>query len=214
MKYGRLTILETVPERRAGHIVVRCLCDCGKTVDRRRDHVRAGGTTSCGCFKIEQAPFSNRKHGEGGGDGRAAELNAYNEMKKRCLNPNSKAFHHYGGRGITICARWLESYENFLADMGRRPSADHSIERDDVNGNYEPDNCRWATWTEQQRNKTNTKINMTIAREIRALSASGLSRVEVARRLGVHIGTVKQVALGKQWREDAGSCHPNFARPA
>jgi hypothetical protein len=74
-------------------------------------------------------------------------------MKTRCLNPNTDDFKHYGGRGISICDRWLDSYEAFLADMGRRPSAKHSIDRINVDGNYEPGNCRWATASEQRRNQ-------------------------------------------------------------
>ncbi len=73
-------------------------------------------------------------------------------MLGRCKNPNDNVFHHYGGRGIRVCAEWSTSYEAFLRDMGRRPSSGHSLDRIDVNGNYEPGNCRWATKTEQMRN--------------------------------------------------------------
>ena len=78
-------------------------------------------------------------------------------MRARCTNPANQAFPHYGGRGITICDRWLQ-FENFLADMGQRPSAKHSIDRIDVNGNYEPGNCRWSTPKEQANNKRNNRI--------------------------------------------------------
>jgi hypothetical protein len=74
-------------------------------------------------------------------------------MIGRCENPNVERYPHYGGRGISICEEWRESFEAFLRDMGRKPSPDHSIDRIDVNGNYEPGNCRWATDSEQQRNK-------------------------------------------------------------
>lgn len=80
-------------------------------------------------------------------------------MLNRCLNPNNDAFQNYGGRGITVCERWLAAYENFLADMGRRPSSGHSIDRIDVDGNYEPTNCRWATAQQQQSNRRNTGAN-------------------------------------------------------
>lgn len=77
-------------------------------------------------------------------------------MKVRCQNPKANAYHHYGGRGIKVCERW-ESFDNFLADMGPRPSLDHSVERKDVDGGYSPDNCCWATQAEQNRNRRNNR---------------------------------------------------------
>ena len=87
------------------------------------------------------------------------EYNTYNAMLGRCLNENNHKFEHYGGRGIKICDRWKESFANFYEDMGARP-AEHTLDRIDVNGDYEPANCRWATATQQAQNKT-TSINLT-----------------------------------------------------
>lgn len=86
-----------------------------------------------------------------------SEYRSWAEMKSRCLNPKSRRFSYYGGRGITVCERWLD-FQNFIDDMGNKPTPEHSIERIDVNGNYEPSNCKWVTFTEQQNNKRNTTM--------------------------------------------------------
>jgi hypothetical protein len=96
-------------------------------------------------------------HGECRRSGRAPEYRAWDEMIKRCYNTNRRYYAAYGGRGITVCARWRHSYENFLADVGRRPSPQHSLDRKDNNGHYEPGNVRWATKQEQAQNTRNVE---------------------------------------------------------
>ena len=126
-----------------------------------------------------------------------AECLALNDIKKRCLNPKHKSFKYYGGRGITVCSRWLDpamGYANFISDMGYRPSSKHSIDRIDNHGNYEPSNCRWATVAQQVRNKRNNHFV--------TLNGETLTTSEWSVRLGIHLATL-QTRLRNGWGERA-----------
>lgn len=123
-------------------------CDCGKEMVVFASNL-GRSTKSCGCLKRENMASIQHRHGCYG----TPEYVSWNGLKGRCCNPNNPKFHDYGGRGIKICERWLASFENFLADMGHKPSQKHSIERVDVNGNYEPSNCVWATQKVQSNNQ-------------------------------------------------------------
>lgn len=152
-RHALLTIIEELPKAPTSRrYMVRCNCGTEKTV--LGSALRPGGQVSCGCQKRQRAASGLRwTHREA----RTAEYTCWISMKTRCLNPNTDDFKHYGGRGISICQRWLDSYESFLADMGRRPSPKHSIDRINVDGNYAPENCRWATASEQRRNQRSMK---------------------------------------------------------
>jgi hypothetical protein len=137
-KIGRLTViaeLPNAPRRYKRNFLVRCLCGAEKSV--RGDHLRPGDTVSCGCFSrrggARHRAGGRVTHGESRAGKRTAEWRCWQAMRKRCLNSNNTDFKYYGGRGITICDRW-ESYDAFLADMGRKPSAAHSIDRRDNDG--------------------------------------------------------------------------------
>lgn len=139
--FGDLTVI-SMHSKVARQVKMLCLCKCGKEKPIRLSSLISGCSTTCGCWRDNRTKTS--------------EYNIWRKVMARCLNPNNDNYHHYGGRGITVCDRWLESFESFLQDMGPRPSHKHSIERVDVNGNYEPSNCIWADSKTQGRNKRNS----------------------------------------------------------
>lgn len=124
-----------------------CRCHCGTEFVAEGDKVKRGHTRSCGCMS------ESRKHGMVS----ASEYGIWAAMKRRCLNENSPAYPDYGGRGITVCERWMD-FRNFYNDMGDRPSEEHEIDRRDNSKGYSPDNCYWATVPEQSRNRRSNVI--------------------------------------------------------
>jgi len=152
-RFDRLTVVCRDGLDRGGHYTWICRCDCGVELSVSSNSLRMGHTKSCGCYGAEARLKSNTRHGKTG----TPEHNAWAEMIRRCFDPRRKCYEYYGGRGITVCNRWIENFENFYADMGPKPTPKHSIDRIDVNGNYEPSNCRWATPQEQSTNQRQRK---------------------------------------------------------
>jgi hypothetical protein len=148
-RFGLLVVIAVAPLGNRGHFRSTCRCDCGNEVVIRDAALRCGGSTSCGCRSTKLLIKRNRTHGRTG----TAEHRVWMAIKNRCYRPRHNQFHNYGGRGIKMCPRWLNSFESFLEDMGARPSPKHSIERINNSGDYEPANCYWATWKQQSRNK-------------------------------------------------------------
>lgn len=151
-RFARLTVIS-----HAGRVKRKtrwlCVCECGNEIETTADSLQRGDAKSCGCLHREAVGTAARTHGRSG----TPEHSIWKAMIRRCYNQNVKEYFRYGGRGIVVCERW-RSFENFLADMGERPSAEHSIDRKDNNGNYEPGNCRWATRKQQGRNKRNNYL--------------------------------------------------------
>ena len=146
-KYNKLTAIEFDHRNKHGSQCWLFICDCGNIKVIRMDNVKNGGTKSCGCSK------KNNKNGLMHGMFGTPIYYSWTSMKQRCLNSNHQAYKHYGGRGIKICKRWINSFENFFADMGERPKGKTLDRFPNNDGNYEPKNCRWATPKQQRLNQ-------------------------------------------------------------
>lgn len=146
-KFNRLTVLYDAPCRPGRpHQRVTAHCECGVIKDFFLEKLRSGKTKSCGCLRIDTGKNS-ATHGYSGG----RTYNIWAGMKSRCLNQNLEKWKDYGGRGITVCQRWIDSFESFLEDMGDAPDG-FTLDRKENSGNYEKSNCRWATSSDQANN--------------------------------------------------------------
>lgn len=152
-RYERLLVLEMAGRNISQQVEWRCKCDCGKETVVCGAALRAGTVVSCGCYGAEQRLKATRKHGLSN----SKIYGSYKSMISRCTNPNDIDWKYYGGRGITVCDRWMESVENFYADMSPTWQEELTIERKNVNLGYSPENCCWITMKEQGGNKRNTR---------------------------------------------------------
>lgn len=151
-RFGRLVVLSAQGTQR------HCICDCGNNCTVRAGALTAGYNKSCGCLYAESRKTVARRHGAASGGGHTRAYKAWAAIRQRCLNPKDKRYPHYGGRGITVCDQWLESFEAFYRDTGDPPPL-YSLERRDNNAGYSPGNCLWATVAVQNRNtRRNRKI--------------------------------------------------------
>lgn len=195
---------EDLTGRRFGHLVVtgaepgryrywRCRCDCGNLAVSRKDHLTSGRTISCKCRQ------GHKQHGLS----RTREYKTWNAMVSRCTRPSDTNYPAYGARGIKVCQRWLESFENFLADVGLRPDGMTLDRWPNGDGDYEPGNTRWATPSEQQQNRPATKLTAGAVAEIRRRVSSGETGRQVAADLGVSDSTVSMIINRRTWKNVA-----------
>jgi len=185
-RFGRLVVMSPAAAS-GGHRRLVCRCDCGTVRSFRETHLMAGATKSCGCLMREAASTRLRRHGKT----KTPEYGIWKTMKSRCGNRNTQSYVNYGGRGITVCDRWKNSFEAFLLDMGERPSRAHSIDRRDGTKGYSPDNCRWATPMEQAANSTKPRV----------LTMNGVSDSIAgwARRTGLTSATIDLRLRNRGW---------------
>lgn len=185
--FGLLTVIRHIlkpPSAPRWAYYVVCRCTCGRTIEALRLNVVAARTTSCGCIRksgtyMAALRRANLRHGQHATPG----YRAWRGAKTRCFNRKDRKYPDYGGRGITVCAAWRDSFEAFFRDMGPRPSPLHSLDRIDSDGHYEPGNCRWATLDVQNNNRRNVRRVL--------VNGERLALADAARRLGVEYAALK-----------------------
>ena len=163
-RFGRLIVISFYGRTNATKW--NCICDCGATVIvNGHDLKRESGTKSCGCYRKDMLTT----HGHNSDGKITSEYGSWHSMIDRCFNRNSISYKRYGGRGVSVCDEWKNSFQAFVNDMGNKPTDKHSLERENNNGNYEPNNCRWATKAEQQNNMSSNRM-LTINGETLSIS--------------------------------------------
>lgn len=182
--FGRLTAVAPIQNKPVKWL---CICLCGTECTPAVSNLSNGHTQSCGCLQIERTSAATTTHG----NRHTPEYNTYASMKSRCHNTKNKSYNLYGDRGIKVCFRWLLSFENFLNDMGPRPSPRHGIERHNNDGNYEPSNCSWELPHVQQNNK---RSNVFLEFSGRRLTVSQWARVT-----GIKSATIRKRIGALEW---------------
>lgn len=162
-----------------------CLCVCGKIKKVRASCLLKGNTQSCGCLSLETSKKMFIQHGMYN----TKIYRTWCDIRRRCYDPKNSRYHNYGGRGIKVCERWLENFENFYEDMGDKPGPEYSIDRIDVNGDYCKENCKWSTDKEQANNKTNNRYLI--------FNSEKLTITEFSKRINISQNTIrKYLSLG------------------
>lgn len=196
-RFGRLVALQPNRRDQSGWWWL-CICDCGKQTVVRGVVLRRGDTRSCGCAMYETKTKHGHHRRHNGRHNPSPTYKSWAGMLTRCRNSKQRGYHNYGGRGITVCKRWL-TFTNFLADMGERPLGT-SLDRIDNDGNYEPNNCRWATTKEQSINKRGKKLH---PKEVIAIRNDKRRQHIIAAKYQISIATVSVIKARKRWQHIA-----------
>lgn len=192
-KFGRLTVVKLLEGSRP--LKWLCKCDCGNEIMTVSVHLRSGDTTSCGCYHKEVTTTH--------GMYKSKEYKIWNSMIARCTNTNMKNYSDYGGRGIFVCERWMD-FNNFISDMGTRPTDNHTIERKDNDKGYNPENCVWATRDIQYRNRRVYKTSISGHRGIQwhKENKNWVSRITVNKKT-IHLGSFENLEDAIEARKKA-----------
>jgi len=216
-RVGRLVVIcEGTPTDARRRTKWKCRCDCGAETEVDGGVLRRGDCRSCGCYQKECAAAQFRKHGHRTQlshghsihTNRSRTYNIWCSAKQRCFYPKHKGFKYWGGRGITMCDRWKNSFETFLQDMGECPLGLTLDRFPNKDGNYEPGNCRWATYLEQGRNRRvprgeqahNAKLTADKVLDVHRRLAAGESARAIGRLYGVGRSAINSIRDGHSWR--------------
>ena len=195
--YGKLVVLNRSGKDKQGRVKWLCQCSCGKKKEIRGCHLRSGEIKSCGCLISESTTKRFTTHGLR----KKRIYKIWVDMRTRCNNENSKSYYTYGNRGIKVCYSWNSSFENFYNDMKKGYNNSLTIERIDNDKGYFKENCRWATNTEQARNKNNNTLNEEIVKVIRYYfnkKRYGVSRIASA--INICRSNVYHVVKNNTWK--------------
>lgn len=202
-RYGRLVVVDYYKSKKdAKGKPIRywkCRCDCGNIVNTCTNNLRRGNTKSCGCLRRDKTRQINYKHGQK--ETRLYQI--WGSMKKRCYNAKHNSFNNYGGKGISVCDEWLgeHGFENFHKwAIENNYSDELTLDRINTQGNYTPDNCRWATWTEQENNRSNNRYFY--------YDGKNLSAKEWSKLTGISLGTLLNRLYSLGWSVERALTEP------